>query len=148
MNPDCIFCSIIQGKIPATRVYEDGQVLAFLDIRPITKGHTLVIPKIHVDPITATPDDVLHPLISAVRLVAQALTKALGADGINVTQANGPSAGQVVPHLHFHVIPRWSRDGHATNWNPTPYADNDEMAEFGRRIREALAAIREAGPHA
>ena len=121
MSTDCIFCKISAGALPCSKVYEDELSIAFMDIGPIIKGHTLVIPRAHHDPITDTPDDVLKHLICVVRTIARALTDGLGAEGVNVTQANGVSAGQVVPHIHFHVIPRFSDDGHSWNWAAISY---------------------------
>ena len=138
MSSECIFCRIVSGELPASKVYEDDDVLAFMDIGPIVKGHTLVIPKQHHDPITETPPEVLQQLIVAVRKVAQAQVNGLGADGINVTQANGQVAGQVVPHIHFHVIPRFASDGHKWNWTPKKYDSQEEMQEAAEKIRSAL----------
>lgn len=138
MKTDCVFCKIVAGELPSTKVYEDADTLAFLDIGPVVKGHTLVIPKAHHDPITGTPDDVLRNLIVVVRKVAQALTGGLKADGINVSQANGKVAGQIVPHIHFHVIPRFRDDRHSWNWTPRKYENPEEMQELGVRIRGAL----------
>lgn len=138
MNSDCIFCKIVAGTLPCTRVYEDDDILAFMDIGPIIKGHTLVIPKVHVDPITSVPDELLATLIRIVRKIAGAQMKGLEADGINITQANGRVAGQVVPHLHFHVIPRFENDGHSWNWNAHPYDSPDEMEGIASRIRSGL----------
>jgi histidine triad (HIT) family protein len=135
---DCIFCKIVAGEIPAIKVYENEHVLAFMDIGPIVKGHALVIPKAHHNPLADTPDEVLAPVMSAVRLVAKAMQEGLGADGINIHQANGEAAGQVVPHLHFHVIPRFKHDGHHWNWTPHPYADLSEAAALADRIQAAL----------
>ena len=118
MNTDCIFCKIISGELPCTKIYEDDDTLAFLDIGPVAKGHTLVIPKQHADPIMDTPDDVLQKTIVVVKKVARALTKGLNANGINVTQANGHTAGQMVPHIHFHVIPRYNSGTKERNWRP------------------------------
>jgi len=137
-SPDCVFCRIVGGEIPAVRVYEDADTLAFMDIGPVVKGHTLVIPKEHHDAITATPLEVLQKLIVVVQKIAQAQVKGLGADGVNVTQANGKAAGQVVPHLHFHVIPRFLRDGHHWNWTPGKYESAEEMQNFADRIARAI----------
>jgi len=137
-DPNCIFCKIVAGQIPSIKIYEDADVLAFMDIGPIVKGHALVIPKAHYNPLVATPDDVLAKVIAVVRRVAQALQDGLGADGVNVHQANGAVAGQVVPHLHFHVVPRFKHDGHHWNWTPHPYADLSEAAALADRIRTAL----------
>ena len=138
MEQDCIFCKIVAGEIPCTKVYEDDDALAFMDIGPIVKGHTLVIPKQHHDPITATPPEVLQSLILVVKKLAQAQVDGLGADGVNVTQANGKVAGQVVPHIHFHVIPRFDGDGHRWNWNPGEYASQDEAAQYAEKMRSSL----------
>lgn len=131
---DCIFCRIIAGSIPAAKIYEDERILAFMDIGPIIKGHVLVIPKTHYDNLMETPDEMLACLIAAVRRIARAQVAGLGADGINITQANGTSAGQVVPHIHFHVIPRFLRDGHHWNWDAKKYDDTAEMNRFAERI--------------
>lgn len=135
----CIFCRLAAGAIPSARIYEDAACLAFLDIAPLSKGHTLVIPRAHHNPLMATPDDVLARLIAVVRRVAQAQVQGLGAVAVNVTQANGAEAGQVVPHLHFHVIPRYTGDRPLHGWTPLAYASADEADDYARRIREAIA---------
>jgi histidine triad (HIT) family protein len=138
MSTDCIFCKIVAGEIPSTRVYEDDEVLAFMDIGPLVKGHTLVIPRAHHDPLIATPEPLLARLIGVVRRVAAAQVKGLGAEGVNVTQANGACAGQVVPHIHFHVIPRYRDDGYSFNWKAGRYDSPEEMDGVADRIRGAL----------
>ena len=135
MSADCIFCKIVAGQIPSTRVYEDADTLAFMDIGPVVKGHTLVIPKQHHDPITCTPPDILQKVILTVQKVASALMDSLGAAGVNISQANGKVAGQIVPHIHFHVIPRFADDGHSLNWLPRKYESPQEMSDFATRIR-------------
>ena len=129
-----MFCGIVEGRIPAQKVYEDEHVVAFMDIGPVVKGHVLVVPKRHYDPITGTPDEVLSRLIRVVRIVADAQMKGLKADGINVTQANGRVAGQVVPHIHFHVIPRFEDDRHSWNWKAGSYENREEMAGYAEKI--------------
>ncbi len=138
MTPDCIFCKIAHGQIPSAKVYEDDQFLAFMDIGPVIKGHTLVMPKAHYDPLVDTPAEVLRDLIVVVQKVARAQQKALGTDGINVIQNNGRVAGQAVPHLHFHVIPRFDQDGHRWNWVAGQYADPAEMQRLAQALRTAL----------
>lgn len=138
MSTHCVFCSIVKGEIPATKVYEDEDVLAFMDIGPVVKGHTLVIPKNHHNPITDTPVPVLQKLIAVVQRIARAQFAGLEADGINVSQANGQTAGQVVPHIHFHVIPRFAADGHHWNWTPHKYDTPAEMQSYADRIRQSL----------
>jgi histidine triad (HIT) family protein len=139
MSANCIFCKIVAGEIPSAKVYEDAEVLAFMDIGPIIKGHTLVIPKQHFDPLTATPEPVLAKLMAVVKKIAAAQMNGLKADGVNVMQTNGAAAGQVVPHIHFHVIPRYATDGHRWNWAAKKYDDPAEMQKLAAAIKAALA---------
>lgn len=138
MSESCIFCRIARGEIPSTRLYEDEVALAFLDIGPLVKGHALVIPRQHVDPLMDAPEDLLARLIAVVRRVARAQVKALQADGVNVHQSNGRVAGQVIPHLHFHVVPRFEGDGLSWNWTPRPYTDPHEAQRLALNIRAAM----------
>ena len=138
MSANCLFCRIVTGEIPSTRVYEDADTLAFMDIGPIIKGHTLVIPKKHYDPITQTPEDVLAKVMVVVRKIAQAQVNGLKADGVNVLNANGEAAGQQVPHIHFHVVPRFKTDGHHWNWAAKKYEDPAEMKKLADAIKTAL----------
>ena len=138
MNDSCIFCKIVAGAIPSTKVYEDAEILAFMDIGPIVKGHTLVIPKQHTERITDTPVGVLARVMHIVQKIAAAQVNGLKADGVNIFQANGKAAGQVVPHLHFHVVPRFNTDGHSWNWAAKKYADMGEMTKLAESIRNAL----------
>jgi histidine triad (HIT) family protein len=108
---DCIFCKIAAGEIPSDKIYEDEKVFAFLDLRPTSRGHALVIHKTHSDNFLATPDEILGELIPMVKKIAGGIMKVTGAAGFNVTTNNGPAAGQVVFHLHFHIIPRYEHDG-------------------------------------
>jgi len=139
MNSDCIFCKIVAGEIPGTKVYEDDEILAFMDIGPIMKGHVLVIPKSHHEQLVDTPDELLAKCIAVAKRVAKAQIAALGAAGVNLHQANGAAAGQVVPHLHFHLIPRFENDGHHWNWNAGEYESMDEMAAFAAGIRNLIS---------
>ncbi|NCD34642.1 MAG: HIT family protein [Spartobacteria bacterium] len=134
----CIFCNIAAGMIPCTKVFESDDILAFMDIGPIIKGHVLVIPKKHYDPIIATPDDVLAAMMSVVKRVASAQIKQLGAQGVNVIQNNGACSGQAVPHIHIHVIPRYEDDGHHWNWDAKSYESMDEMQQLADRISAEL----------
>lgn len=108
---DCIFCKIAAGEIPSVRVYEDDRVLAFMDINPLSKGHLLIIPKAHAATIYEITEDDFLAVMSATHKLADAVKKALNPDGINLLQLNGRAANQVVPHLHMHIVPRWSGDG-------------------------------------
>lgn len=107
---NCIFCKIVKGEIPCYKVYEDADVLAFLDISQTTKGHTLVIPKEHFDNILYCPKDILSKVIDVVQKIAQASITTLGAKGVNIINNTNAIAGQTVMHFHVHVIPRYSED--------------------------------------
>lgn len=111
MNEDCIFCKIASGDVPADKVYEDDKVVAFLDLRPSNKGHTLVIHRTHTPDLPATPDGILTDLVPRVKKIATAIMKTTGASGFNLNLNNGSVAGQVIFHLHFHIIPRFENDG-------------------------------------
>lgn len=107
MRNDCIFCAIADGEIPSFRIYEDELVLAYLDINPFSKGHTLVIPKRHTEGLLDTDETTLAAVIARVRKVAAHLKAKLGCDGFNILQNNGEAAGQTVKHVHFHIVPRY-----------------------------------------
>ncbi len=107
---DCIFCKIVAGEIPSYKVYEDSDVLGFLDVSPISKGHSLIIPKKHYPSLLETPDELIGRLIIAAKKLGQALSDCLKSDGFNLFQNNGVAAGQLVNHLHFHLLPRFSGD--------------------------------------
>lgn len=106
-HKDCIFCKISEGIIPSHKVYEDDDVLAFLDISQVTKGHTLVIPKKHYDNFLSTPQDVMHKVMDVAQRIGQAQMLTLGAKGVNVLTNVNKEAGQSVFHFHVHVIPRY-----------------------------------------
>ena len=133
---DCIFCKIVKGKIPCTKVYEDGDVLAFLDIGPVNKGHTLVVPKEHYETILDMPDDLLCLVASAVKKVSQAVKKGTGCRGFNILQSNYKVSGQLVPHYHVHIIPRLETDG-LKHWPQGKY-DEGEADRVAEKIRKAL----------
>jgi histidine triad (HIT) family protein len=128
-----IFTRIVNGEIPAHRVYEDDQTLAFLDINPASHGHTLVIPKQEFADLLTTPPELLAAVALTSQKVARAIMAALQPDGINIVQNNGAAAGQVVFHYHMHVIPRWQGDRVLPAWQPGA-ADADSLAEIARRI--------------
>jgi len=107
----CIFCKIINGEIPNYTVYEDENSLAFLDINPRSKGHTVVIPKKHVETPFELDDELLSKLIIATKKAMEKIDFALKPDGYNVGWNQKETAGQVVPHLHLHILPRWQGDG-------------------------------------
>jgi histidine triad (HIT) family protein len=104
---ECIFCKIVRKEAPASIVYEDDQVIAFTDIRPVSEGHTLVIPKKHHEDIFDTPEELLEATHRITKKIAAAVRKATKADGISIVQQNGKAAGQEIFHLHVHIIPRF-----------------------------------------
>ena len=110
MKNDCVFCAIAAGEIPCFKVYEDESVLAYLDINPFAKGHTLVIPKAHAADLQDIGDAALADLVVHVKRIAAHIKEALGCDGYNIMQNNGAAAGQTVRHIHFHIVPRWEGD--------------------------------------
>lgn len=125
-----MFCKIIAGHIPAEKIYEDENVLAFLDIHPTSKGHSLVIHKKHSENLIESDDEMLAQLLPQIKKVAGAIEHALNSDGFNVTMAKGETAGQTVFHLHFHIIPRYRNDG----LKPWPHGDSEP------KTREEIAA--------
>ncbi len=138
-DPNCIFCKILAGQIPSERVYEDEQAVAFLDINPVAPGHALLVPRSHHANLLETPHEVLSALMAAAPKVAAALLKATGAEGFNFVQFNGACSGQVVFHIHFHIIPRRPGDGVSFAWRQRKYGPG-EMAALGARVREALGS--------
>jgi len=135
---DCIFCKIIQGEIPATKVYEDEKVLAFMDINPLNDGHTLIVPKRHAETIfEIDPQDLIATMKVAQRL-AIAIKKALDSDGMIVVQLNNKAAGQMVPHLHIHLIPRWENDGlQIGKWEMKP-GDMEKIKDIAEKIKKEV----------
>jgi len=105
MSEPCEFCKIIRGKAPANRVYDDGQVVAFLSNHPVNPGHTLIVPKKHYENIYEVPDEEIAHIFKVCKTIASAVKKAVNAEGIRIVQNNGEAAGQVIAHLHVHVIP-------------------------------------------
>ena len=133
---DCIFCKIINREIPCSKVYENDKVMAFLDIAPVNKGHTLVVPKEHHKDLLDTPDNLLAETIKVIKKVAKAVMRATGAEGFNLGVNNGKAAGQVVMHLHFHIMPRFEDDG-LKLWSGKKYEGKEEE-ETAEKIRSLL----------
>lgn len=127
---NCLFCKIIAGEIPSFKVYEDADVLAFLDIAPVNFGHTLVVPKKHYANLEEISEDELCRVIKIVKKVGKAIKDSRVADGYNVGLNNDPVAGQVVPHVHFHIMPRQENDG-LSLWPGKKYSvgEADEVLE-------------------
>lgn len=133
----CVFCGIIEGATPASIVLRDDDVVAFLDVRPLFKGHVLVVPRAHVETLGALPPPALPKLFGAVQRLERAVVAACAAQGSFVALNNVVS--QSVPHLHVHVVPRVKGDGlKGFFWPRTKYASDDERAAYAARITEAL----------
>jgi histidine triad (HIT) family protein len=131
-----IFSRIVSGEIPALKIYEDAQTLAFMDINPASRGHALVISKIEYPDLYTIPAEALAAVMRAVQRIALALREALQPDGINIIQNNGAAAGQTVFHYHVHVIPRWESDNAVHLWKP----QGANQAEL-RALAEQISAV-------
>ena len=142
MPGDCIFCSIVDGEIPARTVHETGDVVAFLDANPLARGHTLVIPKSHAEHVGDLGDDLTSELFAAVAELTPRVRSTVGADGANVGINDGEAAGQEVPHVHVHIIPRFEGDGgaplHAVG-GERPDLSDDELDAISDALAEAIA---------
>ena len=135
MSNSCIFCKIARKEAPANTVYEDEKVIAFLSIQPINIGHTLVVPKRHYENIYEIPDEEVAYLYKIVKKMASAIKKAVDAEGIRIVQNNGEAAGQVIFHLHVHVIPM-KKD---RQWVHHPEnRDADALKDDSRRVRQFI----------
>ena len=137
MSDSCIFCKIANGNIPSYKVYEDNDVLAFLDVNPASRGHTLVVTKEHFDSVVTCPKAILDKAFEVAQLVAQAEIKQLGATGVSILTNCGKSAGQTVNHFHIHVIPRYDEDGLKLEF-PPKQLENSQMDQIKDSIKKAL----------
>ncbi len=134
---NCLFCKIIAKEIPSTPVYEDDHVYAFLDIHPVHPGHVLVVPTQHTSGFLEADPSLLDAWIRGAQKIARAVKIGTGADGINLLQNEGAVAGQVIPHLHLHIIPRFANDG-LRHWPSQEYASEEEKKALAEKIRMAL----------
>lgn len=142
-DPSCIFCKIIAGEIPCHKLYEDDRVLAFLDVGPLSNGHALVIPKGHYKTIDQMPAEDAAAMGRIIPSLSKAIMQATGATSWNLLQNNGEAAGQVVPHVHLHIIPRFAGDARETptpgnglpfSW-PASEVDHAEAGKSAEKIR-------------
>ena len=133
---ECLFCKIVKGELPSSKIYEDEDTLAFLDLFPVNKGHSLVIPKEHYETIFDVPANILAKVSSVMKNVADAVKNGVNADGISIAQSNGKDAGQVIPHIHFHIMPRFKDDG-LKLWPQGKYEEG-EMDKFKEDISKFL----------
>jgi len=132
---DCIFCKIVSGDIPSRKIYEDDNHLAFLDIFPASKGHSLVIPKSHHADIHSMDRETYGNIARVAKDVADLLHKKLGSEGTTIMQMNKEAGWQTVFHVHMHVIPRWNSDSLHKPWEIAP-ADDGELSEIQRLLTE------------
>jgi histidine triad (HIT) family protein len=134
---DCIFCRILRGEIPANYVHQDEDFVAFLDIRPVNKGHVLIVPRVHAERLTDLPDRVLAAELPLAARIARAVLHATGMTDFNLFNTNGVESGQEVFHHHLHVIPRRAGDGLDLTIQPDSYT-GDEAAQLAATLSAAL----------
>lgn len=138
---NCLFCRIVSGELPATIVYEDEQTVAFLDHRPLFHGHTLLVPRVHVETLGELPVSLVGPFFETAQLLSVAVQAGLDAEGTFVAMNNRVS--QSVPHLHVHVVPRRKKDGlKGFFWPRTKYKNDDEMLAVKKLIAAAVEKIK------
>jgi len=133
---DCIFCKIVAGEIPCTKVYEDSEFLAFLDIKPVNPGHVLVIPKQHYNDFVSMPAEQAAKLYTVVHKIAPGIIAAVGARAFNLGLNNGAEAGQIIFHTHVHIMPRQLKDG-LVLWPQREYTEG-ERDIVAEKIKENL----------
>jgi len=135
---DCLFCKIIAKEIPSTAIFEDEHVYAFLDIKPVNPGHTLVVPKVHSSGFHDASKETLQALIFTTQRIANAIVAAGICEAFNLEENNGKIAGQVIPHLHLHIVPRQADDG-LGHWPGVPYEEGRD-SKIAEQIRASLDA--------
>ena len=132
-DPDCLFCRIVSGELPSTRIDEDERTIAFMDINPATRGHVLVVPREHARDLTDIGEEDLAAVAAMGRRVAVRQGERLGADGVNLINSCGQVAWQTVFHFHLHVIPRYAGDPLRLPWEPSP-GDREDIASAARDL--------------
>ena len=132
---NCIFCKIVKGEVPSKKVYDDKDVMAFLDINPANPGHTLVVPKKHAEDLTKSDNDDIAKAMGVVKKITASLKEKMNAIGVNVLQNNGKAAGQLVGHTHFHVIPRYPNDAVVISYPRIQMSDTD-LEEVRKKLEE------------
>lgn len=137
MSESTIFEKIIRGEIPSYKIYEDDATYAFLDINPVGRGHTLVIPKEPTRNMLSSSEETFLAVMKRVHMLAPKIKEAVGADGINIGINNEPDAGQEVFHFHVHIIPRFKGDGHK-HWGGSPYETETEAKNTQEKIVSLL----------
>ncbi len=139
MSTHCIFCEIIAGRASAQRLYEDVETAAILDLRQSNHGHVLVLPRAHVVTLDHLPENLHASVMRSVVAMTRAVTACFQPDGVSVWQSNGEGAAQEVPHVHFHVFPRWKDDGHLRIYPQTVTdACTGDLEQIAERLRPFL----------
>ncbi len=131
---ECIFCKIVKGEIPSYRIYDDSDAIAFLDINPATPGHSLVVPKKHSVNIFDVDADELARVMKIIKRVAEKIKSEMGTDSINIIQNNGRLSGQIVDHIHFHIIPRYQDDGVRISYGRYEVKPSD-LEELAKKLK-------------
>ncbi|MFP4391529.1 MAG: HIT family protein [Desulfohalobiaceae bacterium] len=134
---DCIFCKIVTGEVPSSLVYADANLVAFLDIAPIAPGHTLVVTRGHYPTVFELPGSLAEEMLWAMQQVGQAVMQAVRAEGLNLLMNNHRSAGQLIPHAHWHLIPRKAGDG-LLSWEQGEYESQEAMQRLAQEISELI----------
>jgi histidine triad (HIT) family protein len=134
---NCIFCKVIKGEIPCDKIFENDFVLAFLDIKPTSPGHTLIIPKKHYNTILDMPEKELCETIKVIQKIAKAVLEAVGTKAFNIVVNTGKDAGQLIDHVHFHIIPRLKDDKRNFFLNPISYKNNEKQ-KILEKIKKVL----------
>ncbi|MEM4153053.1 MAG: HIT family protein [Candidatus Pacearchaeota archaeon] len=137
LHNDCVFCKIANHELPCYKIYENKDFLAFLDISPINKGHTLLIPKKHFETVLEINEKDFGEMMKLAKKISKAIIKATKADGFEFCINNKKAAGQVIPHLHLHIMPRFNKDGLKFNW-PTKKYSKKEMEKTAEKIKNSL----------
>ncbi len=136
-DPSCVFCRIVAGQLPSFKLLEDDATVAFMDINPVNPGHALAVAKGHWPTVDVIPPEVLAAVARTAQKVAKAAVAVLKPAGVNLVQANGPAAGQSVPHLHIHIMPRQAGDDVSLNWQPTP-GERAEIEAIYKKLKAVL----------
>ena len=134
-DPDCLFCQIVAGEIPAMIIAQDERTIAFMDINPATRGHALVIPRAHVRDVHDIDTDDLRAVAATAQAVAARAVERLGAAGVNLLNSSGAAAWQTVFHFHLHVIPRYDGDPLRLPWSPAQ-GDMEEISAAGMQLKQ------------
>lgn len=136
-DTNCLFCKIIAGETPCEKVYEDADTMAFLDIKPVNFGHTLIVPKDHYMNALEVPEELFMKMIASAKKVAHTFKNGIGVDDFNIAMNNGSHAGQMVFHAHIHVIPRVEGDGFQL-WHGKRDYEGTEMHDTAEKLKKAL----------